>query len=387
MKNNTDTYQDYLPWFTLKSVHGIGNYLFRKLIERFHHPKSVFEASQKELIQIKGISEELANRILEIKISDAVKQDLELVANHHYHIVTMTDPMYPPLLRQIHDPPPFLYVYGNLSPLSQKISVVGTRGPTSYGLNVSKSLVADLVKYPFVIVSGMARGIDSSAHRAAISAHGETIAVLGCGLNCIYPQENESLYHQIAEHGAVISEFPVLAPPEPYHFPLRNRIVSGLSYGTIVVEAAQKSGALITAMLALEQGREVFAVPGNIFSPKSKGTHMLIKQGAKLVEKSQDVIDELNHLLSNSESLPVTKESVRLSDAQLSQFSDVELQVIKAMEPYPLHIDDIYRKVQIASGTLAGILLKLELQGLIVQTPGKMFNIKEAVSCQNLWLS
>jgi DNA processing protein len=218
----------------------------------------------------------------------------------------------------------------------------------------------------------MARGIDTAAHQGALAAGGKTIAVLGSGLERIYPVENRKLFHRIAENGAVVSEFPLMAGPEAHHFPIRNRIISGMSLGTVVVEATRKSGSLITARLAAEQNREVFAVPGSIQSFKSAGSHTLIKQGAKLVEHAQDVIEELVPLVPFNQRLE--NNSPDLTNKRLAFLSDDEVRVYQALDPYPVHVDDLARKISMEPGKLLSMLLKLELNGMVQQSPGKLFS-------------
>jgi DNA processing protein len=221
------------------------------------------------------------------------------------------------------------------------------------------------------IVSGMAIGIDSAAHQGALTGGGKTIAVLGSGLEIVYPAENRKLFHTIAENGAVISEFPLLTDPEPHNFPIRNRIISGISLGTVVVEATKRSGSLITARLAAEQNRDVFAIPGSIHSFKSTGTHTLIKQGAKLVEHAQDIMEELSYAIeAPHEEYKIANENME----RIPQLSSEESLVFKALGPYPLHIDDLARKLSMKPGKLSSILLQLELKGIVLQSPGKLFS-------------
>ena len=365
-----------LPWFTLKSVSGIGDLLFKRLIDRFNSPELVFEATQEDLVGVDGITPRLAAAIKQCKISDSVKKDLDLVMQKKYKIATMTDTEYPPLLRQIPDPPPFLYVLGRLDGSIRNIAVVGSRNATRYGLSTTRRLCHDLAKLKMTIVSGMAVGIDSAAHQGALMGKGRTIAVLGSGLERIYPEQNRKLFHQIAENGAVISEFPLKTEPDAHNFPRRNRIISGISLGTVVVEATRRSGSLITARLAAEQNRDVFAVPGSIQSFKSTGTHTLIKQGAKLVEHAQDIMEELTHMIKT----PVEKEkSADNKTKRISQLSPDERLVFESLEPYPAHIDDIARKLSIEPGRLSSILLQLELKGIAQQSPGKFFSKIEKV--------
>jgi DNA processing protein len=365
-----------LPWFTLKSVPGIGDLLFKRLIDRFNSPELVFKATQEDLVGVDGITPRLAAAIKQCKISDSVKKDLDLVMQKKYKIATMTDAEYPPLLRQIPDPPPFLYVLGRLDGSIRNIAVVGSRNATRYGLSTTRRLCHDLSKLQMTIVSGMAVGIDSAAHQGALMGKGRTIAVLGSGLERIYPEQNRKLFHQIAENGAVVSEFPLKTEPDAHNFPKRNRIISGISLGTVVVEATRRSGSLITARLAAEQNRDVFAVPGSIQSFKSTGTHTLIKQGAKLVEHAQDIMEELSHMIKT----PVEKEKPADNKTKrISQLSPDEKLVFESLEPYPAHIDDIARKLSIESGRLSSILLQLELKGIAQQSPGKFFSRTEKV--------
>ena len=363
------------PWFYLKSVPGVGNLLCKRLIDRFKSPENVIQASDEELRQVDGLTDRHVVALKNHRMPDSVEAELALVANKDYRIVTLTDSNYPRLLREIPDPPPFLYVYGRLEGHSGNLAVVGSRNATAYGLSTTHNLCASLASHNLTIVSGMARGIDTAAHEGALAAKGQTIAVLGSGLERIYPVENRKLFHRIAENGAVVSEFPLMAEPEAHHFPIRNRIISGMSLGTIVVEATRKSGSLITARLAAEQNREVFAVPGSIQSFKSAGTHTLIKQGAKLVEHAQDVIEELAPFVQFNESLE--NNPWDQTGEKLGLLSGDEVRVYHALEPYPVHIDDLVRKISMKPGKLLSILLKLELNGMVQQSPGKLFSICE----------
>ncbi len=365
-----------LPWFVLKNVPGIGDLLFKRLIDRFNSPELVLEATQEDLVEVEGITPRLVAAIKQRKIGDSVKKDLDLVMQKRYKIVTMTNTEYPPLLLQIPDPPPFLYVFGRLNGSIRNIAVVGSRNATRYGISTTRRLCHDLVKLKMTIASGMAVGIDSAAHEGALMGKGSTIAVLGSGLERVYPEQNRKLFHQIAENGAVISEFPLKTEPDAHNFPRRNRIISGMSLGTVVVEATKRSGSLITARLAAEQNREVFAVPGSIQSFKSTGTHTLIKQGAKLVEHAQDIMEELSHMIKT----PVGKNNPADNKIKkISRLSPDERLVFESLEPYPVHIDDIDRKLSIEAGRLSSILLQLELKGIAQQSPGKLFSKIEEV--------
>ena len=291
----------------------------------------------------------------------------------------MNDPDYPELLLQIPDPPPFLYLYGRLEQKASAIAVVGSRMATRYGVSVARRLSADLAACGLTVVSGMARGIDTAAHDGALLGGGRTIAVLGSGLDRIYPTENQRLARKIGQNGAVISEFPLLTEPEPHNFPVRNRIISGMCYGTVIVEATKKSGSLITARLANEQNREVFAVPGSIQSFKSTGTHTLIKQGAKLVENAQDVLEEI----AGAVFLNNTQNDIRPRPAnEPIELTPEENVVYRNLDPYPVHIDDLGRKTAIAPGKLSSLLLALELKGMVEQLPGKFFTKVDGESFQ-----
>lgn len=365
--------EEILSWFLLKSVPGIGNLLFKRLLDRFKSPAQVFNAPEEDLFQVEGITRQMVSAIKRHRMPAAVQKELDLVAKKEIQIITLLNPQYPPLLREIPDPPPYLYVKGHLSNTQNAIAVVGSRNATQYGVSTTKKLCADLARFQLTVVSGMARGIDTAAHEGALRVNGNTIAVLGSGLENIYPAENRNLYFRIAENGAVISEFPLKAEPDPHNFPVRNRIISGISLGTVVVEATRKSGSLITARLAVEQNREVFAIPGSIQSFKSMGTHTLIKQGAKLVEHARDIVEELKHRLVFNHSRNYEDEDT--PDEDTSALTAEESTVFNVLEPYPIHIDELVRKISMDAGKVSSILLHLELKGLIQQSPGKHFSL------------
>ena len=361
------------PWFRLKSIPGIGNLLGKRLIDTFNSPQEVFNASDEALLRVDGITKRHVAALKTHQIPASVEAEMDLVVGRGYRIVTLADPEYPQLLRQIPDPPLLLYTYGRLEYSPAKLAMVGSRNATAYGLTTTKSLSSTLASLGLTIVSGMARGIDTAAHEGALAAGGKTIAVLGSGLERIYPAENKRLFHRISEAGAVVSEFPLMTEPEAHNFPVRNRIISGMSLGTVVVEATKKSGSLITARLAVEQNREVFAVPGSIQSFKSIGTHTLIKQGAKLVEHAQDIIEELTPMIRLNE-LPARLNRNSADDKKVELTAE-EARVYEAIGPYPIHIDDLVRKISMGPGQVSSILLKLELAELIRQSPGKYFTI------------
>jgi DNA processing protein len=361
-------------WFTLKSIPGIGNYTFKRLIEAFGSPESVFAAPRSQLLAIEGVSEKIIAAINARAIPDTVQKNLDICRQQGIAVITMNDPSYPVLLWELPDPPPYLYCSGKIEADAACIAIVGSRSPTRYGLSLARQLAGDLAGHGLIIISGLARGIDTAAHQGALDAKGRTYAVLGSGLARIYPPENRALAERIRDNGAVVSEFPVFAEPEPHHFPVRNRIISGISIGTIVVEAAKKSGSLITARLAAEQGRDVFAVPGSTQSAKSTGTHGLLKQGAQLVENAADVLEAIAHMLPAVHPLQYSGPPQPSSQAFPKEKLDKEeSRVLKLLEPYPLHIDEIAKKAGLEPGKTAGILLQLELKGFINQEPGKRF--------------
>src|SRR5471030_1874148 len=285
--------EEELHWLALKLIPGLGTRTSGKLLDRLRTPQAVFRASRSEL-EAAGLSGAIAQSISSgCTFEDAVRQQ-EKMAEAGAVVVTIGDPRYPQPLREIFDPPMLLFARGRVELLqSLALGVVGTRRPTPYGLAVAERLSADLAHAGLTIASGMARGIDTAAHKGALSVAGDTIAVLGCGVDVVYPSENRKLAAELAGKGLIISEFPMGATAFPQNFPIRNRVISGLSSGILVVEGAQYSGSAITARLALDQGREVFAVPGNITSKMSWGPNLLIKQGAKLIQDWNDVVVDL----------------------------------------------------------------------------------------------
>lgn len=370
MENNS--VEKLLPWLHVKSVPGVGNHLFKRLIERFGTPEAVLKASTAELLTVDGITPRTASALRSQKRPDGAAAELEDTLRRGFRLIPLTHADYPSLLREIPDPPPLLYVSGDLAPCERPIAVVGSRNATGYGVAMAQQLGSDLASLGFSVVSGMALGIDAAAHEGALSRRGRTVAVLGSGLANIYPPQHQRLFERISAGGAVLSEFPLRAEPEAHHFPIRNRIISGMSLGTVVVEASKNSGSLITARLAAEQNREVFAVPGSIQSFKSTGTHTLIKQGAKLVENAQDIVSELGHFLADS---PPGGGRLRVSPVEKKHpLTEAEKEVCRALGPYPLHIDELVRKLAMDAGKLSGILLQLELKGIVTQQAGKLFS-------------
>jgi DNA processing protein len=286
--------------------------------------------------------------------------------------IALADERYPAWLRAIADPPAVLYCDGLIEPRDrQAVAIVGARQATPYGLQATETLARELSGAGFTIVSGLARGIDAAAHRAALDAGGRTIAVLGCGLDVTYPPEHARLREEISGCGAVLTEFPAGTPPKPSHFPQRNRIISGLALGVVVVEAAEDSGSLITARRALEQGREVFAVPGSIEASLSRGPHGLIKQGAKLVETVDDIIEEL---LPQIDTVGAPKRRSALPKSEyLPNLSPDERLLLDRMSRDPLHLDDLTERSGLTPAGVAGILLGLELKDVVRQLPGQRY--------------
>lgn len=362
------------PWLVLKSVPGIGNLLFKRLIDHFGSPQNVLAATHASLCGVEGIGSSLAAAIRSCRTLPLITLEVQKALEKGCRLITLQDPEYPPLLAQISDPPPVLYTLGRISDLGPTVAVVGSRNATPYGHRITRELCVALAQRGITIVSGMARGIDSSAHSAALEGGGRTVAVLGAGLNNIYPGENRALCRRIIATGAAITEFPMDAQPEPHHFPLRNRIISGMSLGTVVVEAGQRSGSLITARLAAEQNREVFAVPGSIHAPTARGTHDLIKQGAKLVETVDDILEEIStHWESPKTSVSLSAADVSADSSKRPELSETEQQLLALIGPYPIHIDELVRRHKLPAGQLAHTLSLLELKGIVCQEPGKFF--------------
>jgi len=349
-------------------VVGVGKTLFHRLVNNFGSPEQVFRASKNDLMRVDRVDESVATEICKFTVDAQVEREIRFIEKLGLHVATLQSSDYPPLLKTIFDPPPVLYYQGkSLDRFQVPLAVVGTRLPTNYGKIVTGALCDRLASMGVCIVSGMARGIDTLAHRAALQAGGETIAVMGCGLSHTYPPENRQLRDKIIERGAVVSEFPVTTRPERYNFPARNRVISGLSHGTLIIEAGEKSGSLITAQFALEQGREVFAVPGNINSSKSRETNRLIKTGAKLVDSPEDIVEEL----STSVRQLLVKKSADI--VEIGELSTLERQIIDLLINEEIHIDRIIANSRLSAAEVSATLVQLELRGLVRQLEGKLF--------------
>ncbi len=372
----TDAREELQLWIALGRVRNLGPVLIKRLLEAFKTPEAVFGAGRGELAKIKGISGNLADSIRRGPDLEFAERQMDIVIDRDFKLITYQSKTYPSRLKQIYDPPYLLYAKGDITDADDRaVAMVGSRHATHYGKSMAEDVARQLAGAGITVVSGFARGIDSISHRAAISSGGRTIAVLGCGLDVIYPPEHKSLYRDIPEHGALISEFPPGTPPEGPNFPRRNRIISGLSLGVVIVEAGRKSGALLTANHALEQNREVFAVPGNITSSTSSGTNALIKQGAHLVTSAEDVLLELKFIIPGTgkdTSVPVSTVKLEPEEAELFDIMGEE----------PVHVDILSRRSGLGVPRLLGVLLAMELKGAVTQMSGKMF-VKSAVRPYN----
>jgi DNA processing protein len=357
-------------WIALKMIPNLGNITYKRLLEKFGDPETIFHAGPDKLLKVEGLRAATAKRIAAKAWEGNPEAEIAKAKKRGAKLITLFDSCYPQDLKEIHDPPPLLYLQGNSIPQNKTIiAVIGSRNPTHYGLKITEEICQGLAIRNIVIASGMARGIDSAAHWGCLRGNGHTIAVLGSGIDIIYPPTNKRLFHDITEKGSVITEFPLGTPPEAQNFPIRNRIISGLSRGIVVIEASKRSGSLITASLALEQGREVLAVPGSIESFKSRGTHFLIKQGAKLVENADDILQELGL------SFPYSKQNDRSKEVSFPPMEEDEKLIYGTLCYYPLHIDDIIKHSKMDSAKVASLLTSLELKGVVKQLPGKMFVI------------
>ncbi|MBW2028923.1 MAG: DNA-protecting protein DprA [Deltaproteobacteria bacterium] len=357
-----------LDWLALHLIPGLGNMLFKNLLEKFGDPDEVFRASLSELLEVNGIRRETALRIVGKKFLSDPATTLRTLERLNAHIITYKDPDYPAGLREIYDPPMVLYAKGKGIPKNiTYLAVVGSRNPTPYGLGVAEKIAQGLARRGLGVVSGMARGIDSAAHWGCINGKGFTLAVLGTGIDIVYPASNRKLSYKVLDNGTIITEFPLKTPPEPQNFPIRNRIISGLSKGVVVVEATKNSGSLITASLALDQGREVFAVPGSVNSFKSAGCHFLIKQGAQLIENADDVLEGLGL------NFPYAAKADTFRDPPPPSLQGQEEIIYSLVGDYPIHIDQISRESKMEPREVSSILMRLELKGIVKQLPGKMF--------------
>ena len=364
--------EEIKDWLTLVSLPGLGCGLIHRLIDTFVTPGNALAAG-KSVSRVEGVGRKLTAVFTDQLLLDRARlwaqQEYERVSAADIYLLCSSDPRYPPLLRTIHDPPALLYLRGNLDCLQKpSVAIIGSRAATSYGKRISSMLAGQLAHAGIVVVSGLAMGIDGHAHSGSLEAGGDTVAVLGCGVDVVYPRSHAGLYEQVKERGLLVSEYPLSTRPDGFRFPARNRIISGLSLGVIVVEATCKSGSLITARLALDQGREVFAVPGRIDSMKSEGTHRLIQQGAHLVQSAGDVLEELQLAVSMHQ-----VESVGDGEMSFETLSRPEEQLLAHIDVYPVDIDELSTKIDCSPGSLHDLLLRLELKGFIRQLPGQQY--------------
>lgn len=361
-------------WLALCRVKGLGCVGFKKLATELGDPTQAFAASRSELESIEDLRSDTIDDLIHFDQWVEVKRELNRIRTAGIALIRYCDAGYPSRLRAIADPPPLLYVLGELKPVDAKaVAIVGSRAASEYGRRVARSLARDLAGVGFTVVSGLARGIDGTAHEAALDSGGRTIAVLGSGVERAYPPEHGPLYRRVRANGAVVSELPIGTRPAAFNFPARNRLISGLSLGVVVVEATEKSGSLITASLALEQGREVFAVPGDIGSSRSRGAHRLIRQGAKLVETVDDILEEVApQLLNRGGAAPA-------APFALPQSASAETRKIFALlQDASLQVDEVIEKSGLVAPRVLQILLELELQGHVRQLPGKRYAAENA---------
>ncbi len=364
-------------WLYLHHTPGVGNAAFHTLLNTFGSVNAVFNASRKQLSTL-TIKMDALNALSK-QLKPDISADLNWLAQDHHHIITLVDEAYPAALKELPDAPPILYVRGDIDYLKQpQLAMVGSRNPTAVGRNTAKEFAKHLANAGITITSGLASGIDGASHEGALQGLAGTIAVVAHGLDIIYPAEHQGLAQQITEHGAVISEMPIGTQPHRGLFPRRNRLISALSLGTLVVEAAQKSGSLITARLAMEQNKEVFAIPGSIHNPMARGCHQLIRQGAKLVETAADILEELcipqqKTLFDPAKSEKNIPENHNKSPMALDPDHQ---KLLKCLAYEPTSIDELVARSQFSAAELASMLLIMELEGIIVRQNGRYTNIR-----------
>lgn len=355
----------------LNMIEHVGPIRLRQLLECFGEPTAILTAGERELLRVPGIGEDCARAINRWQEDIDLDAELSRIQDFGCHVIIQSDDTYPALLKHIYDPPIVLYVKGQLTNRDKdSVAIVGSRMTTHYGIEAARKLSYQLALAGVTVVSGGARGIDTSAHQGAMNGRGRTVAVLGTGINLVFPPENKELYDRIAANGAVITQFPFHRKPDRQSFPIRNRIVAGMTLGTVVVEANLTSGALITANMALDSGRQVFAVPGRIDSPRSKGCHDLIKKGAKLCECAEDILTEFEYLFPSTNRPASTAES---EAPQSSALSENERAVYEAIDGDPVPMDAVIRASGLSSSAVSVALLNLEMKRFVKQLPGKIF--------------
>jgi len=349
--------KDIKYWVGFNRIPGIGRVRLSQLENCFGSLSDAWKAAPAQLRDA-GLDSKSVRSITSYRPKIALDSEMEKLDRYGVTVVTFRDPGYPSRLKEIYDYPPLLYIRGRLLPEDEWcLAVVGTRRATIYGKQVTEEIVTDLAQNKITIVSGLARGIDTVAHRSALEAGGRSIAVFACGLDIVYPGENADLARRIQERGALVSEYPLGTKPRAEYFPRRNRIMSGISLGVLVVEAGETSGAMITANLALEQNREVFAIPGSILSNASRGTNHLIQEGAKLVRDHRDILEELN----------LTAVAYQMEMKEVIPPSDIESLILKQLGAEPTHIDEVCRSSKLPVSTVSSTLTMMELKGLVKQ--------------------
>ena len=360
---------DIKYWLALLFTPGLGVIKINKLIEHYGSPKNLIE-NQLATLTASGYLTSAARDYLKRPDWNIIEKNIRWSEATNHHIIHIKSPRYPQQLREIPDPPPVLFINGNVDLLTQnQLAIIGSRNPSYYGIETAKKFAAALSQHHLIITSGLATGIDGASHQAALNSNHATIAVLGSGLDRVYPRRHQQLAQQIANNGALISEFPINTPPLAANFPRRNRIICGLSLGTLVIEATLRSGSLITARLANEQGKEIFAIPGSINNPLSSGCHKLIRDGAKLVENMQDILEELIPVcqISNNEALliePTVKKNIKRKTNEVTEL------ILHIIEQEPTSIDIISERSKLSIQSLSSLLLVLELQGKILSENG-----------------
>lgn len=354
--------RDFPYWLAMSRISVLGARRIRRLVEAFGSAEKAFTADFDALVAA-GLPGKVVNTMIAERTAVNPGREVEKLHALGYKALTLHDSTYPKLLKEIFDPPAVLYYKGDINVLEfPSVAVVGSRKATEYGRVTAAKLSGDLAALGVTVVSGMARGIDTAAHQGVLRSAGRTAAVLGCGLDVCYPPENRKLRDEILHEGVLLSEFPPGTQPKPPHFPMRNRVISGLSLAVVVVEAAERSGALITADCALEQGREVFAVPGSIHSPTSRGCHRMLKEGAAVAENVGDISSVLGLFSLESG-----------KNEQQRKLSPVQKNVLTVMEYEPIHFDQVMDKCGLSAGELAGILLELELSGAVKKITGNFY--------------
>lgn len=358
-------------FIALNMIDHVGPVRARHLLRHFGSAAAILRASREQLMRVEGIGEETADAIAHWEEHVDLSRELARIRDFGCQVLIGTDPEYPELLRELYDPPLVLYVKGRLLPRDKHaVAIVGSRMTTLYGLEVARKLAYQLAYVGVTVVSGGARGIDTAAHQGALSAKGRTVAVLGTGINLVTPPENSDLFERIAAQGALITQFPFNRPADRQSFPIRNRIVAGMTLGTVVVEAELKSGALITAHFAVDYGRQVFAVPGRIDSPQSKGCHDLIKKGAKLCESAEDILSEFEYLFPPSNRPPAESGAV---PGPVVELPEPEQKVWEVLGPEERSVDEIIQATGLPAATVSVALLGLEMKRLVQQRPGKLY--------------